>query len=135
VSKERWTETRWQNKVANVKRKDKFGNNQYDHAVEKLTDTLKCLAIHPGDARERISAAYFSFGHLQANEFPEEHRKDWAWIKRETTKFGPLTDCRGKVWRGSVENTMKTVRKSTASKIAKKLYELYWAISDNKPYL
>jgi len=31
-------------------------------------------------------------------------------------------------------NTMKTVKKAVASKIAKKLYELYWAVSDNKPY-
>jgi hypothetical protein len=134
-SEESLPETAWQNNVANVKREDKFGNNKYDHAIEKLTDTLKCLATHPGDARERIAAAHFSFGHLQAEEFPEEYRKDWAWIKKEITKFGPLTDCRGKVWRCSVENTMKTVRKSTASKIARKLYELYWAVSDNKPYL
>ena len=122
------------NKVVCVKREDKYGNKKYDHAVEKLTDTLKCLATHPGDARERIAAAYFSFGHLQAEEFPEECRKDWAWIKKEITKFGPLTDYKGKVWRSSVENTMKTVRKATASKVAKKLYELYWAVSENKQY-
>jgi len=132
VSKQVWTETGWQNKIVSVKREDKFGNNKYDHAVEKLTDTLKCLATHPGDARERIVAAYFSFGHLQAEEFPEEYRKDWVWIKKEITKFGPLTDYKGKVWRGSVENTMKTVRRATASKIVKKLYELYWAVSANK---
>ena len=135
MSKQVWTETGWQNKIVSVKREDKFGNNKYDHAVEKLTDTLKCLATHPGDARERIVAAYFSFGHLQAEEFPEEYRKDWVWIKKEITKFGPLTDYKGKVWRGSVENTMKTVRRATASKIVKKLYELYWAVSANKQYI
>jgi hypothetical protein len=134
LSEECWTETGWQNKVASVKREDKFGNNKCDHAVEKLTDTLKCLATHPGDARERIVAAYCSFGHLRAEEFPEECRKDWNWIKEEITKFGPFTDSRGKVWRSSVENTMKTVRKATASKVAKKLYELYWVVSANRQY-
>lgn len=84
------------NKVACVKREDKFGKNKFDHAVEKLTDTLKCLATHPGDARERITAAYFSFGHLQAEEFPEECRKDWAWIKKEITKFGLLPIAKAK---------------------------------------
>ena len=132
-NKEHWTEIGGQNKVASVKR-DQFGNNKYHHAVEKLTDTLKCLATHHGDARERIVAAYFSFGHLQAKEFPEEYRKDWAWIKKEITKFGPLTDYKGDVWRSNVENTMKNVRKATASRIAKKLYELYWAVSENKQY-
>jgi hypothetical protein len=134
VSKERLPETGWQNKFSSVKREDKFDNNKYDHAVEKLTDTLKCLATHPGDARERIVAAYFSFGHLRAEEFPEECRKDWNWIKEEIIKFGPFTDSQGKVWRSSVENTMKTVRKATASKVAKKLYELYWVVSANRQY-
>jgi hypothetical protein len=131
--KERSTEIGRQNKVASVKR-DRFGNNKYYHAVEKLTDTLKCLATHPGDARKRIAAAYCSFGYLHAEEFPEECRKDWAWIKKEITKFQPLTDYEGKVRQSSVENTMKNVRTATASKVAKKLYELYWVVSANKQY-
>jgi len=122
------------NKIVSMKREDKFGNNKYDHAVEKLTDTLKCLATHPGDARERIVAAYNSFGHLRAEEFPEECRGDWDWIRKEITISGPFTDSQGKVWRSSVENTMKTVRKVTASKVAKKLYELYWVVSANRQY-
>ena len=75
-----------------------------------------------------------SCAHLRVEELPETNRKDWEWIKKEVTKFGPLTDYKGDIWRGSVENTMKTVRKSTASKIAKKFYQLYWAVSKNTPY-
>jgi hypothetical protein len=108
--------------------------NKYYHAVEKLTDTLECLATHPGDARERIAAAFWTFGHLRAEELPERCRKDWEWILKEIRKFGPLTDSKGEVWRGSVENTMNTLRKSTASKIAKKLYKLYWEVSENTRY-
>jgi hypothetical protein len=54
---------------------------------------------------------------------------------KELTKFGPLLNHKGEVWIGSVENTMRKVRKATGSKIAKKIYELYWAVSENQPYL
>jgi hypothetical protein len=64
---------------------------------------------------------------------PEKCRKDWEWITKEITKRGPLS-FEGEVRRGSAENTMKSARRSTASRIAKKLYELYWAVSENTPY-
>jgi hypothetical protein len=108
--------------------------NDYSHAVEKLTMVLECLATHPGDARERVASAYSMCSHLRSDELPEKCRKDWEWIKKEVTKFGPLTDYKGDVWRCSVENTMKTVRKSTGAKIAKKFYALYWTVSKNRPY-
>lgn len=108
--------------------------NNYYHAVEKLTDTLECLATHPGDVRERIFAAYSAFGHLTAEELPEKCRNDWDRIMKQIHKFDPLTDHKGEIYMGSVENTMKSVRKTTASKIAKKLYEIYWIVSENKQY-
>jgi hypothetical protein len=109
--------------------------NKYRHAVEKLTNVLECLATHPGDARERVALAYMSCAHLMAKELPEECRRDWEWIRKEVTKRGPLPDYNGEVWRGSVENTMSRARKSTAARIAKKFYELYWAVSENRPYV
>ena len=108
--------------------------NKYSHAVEKLTTVLECLATHPGDARERVASAYSSCAHLMAQELPEKCRKDWEWIQKEITKRGPLTDSKGDVWRESVKNTMRSAKKSTGAKIAKKFYELYWAVSENKPY-
>ena len=108
--------------------------NKYPHAVEKLTSVLECLATHPGDARERVAAAYLLGSHLRVEELPEKCRKDWVQIIKELTKRGPLIGFKGEVWTGSVENTMKNVRRSTASKIAKKFYALYWVVSDNTPY-
>ncbi len=116
--------------------------NDYSHAIEKFTMVLECLATHPGDARERVALAYSLCCHLRVEELPEKCRKDWEWIEKEVTKFGPLRndkgdvlrDYKGDVCRGSVENTMKTVRKSTGAKIAKTFYALYWAVSKNKPY-
>lgn len=109
--------------------------SRYHYTVEKLTSAVDCLVTHPGDVRERLTCAFLSFHTLNENDFPPELRADWRWVMKELTKFGPLLNHKGEVWIGSVENTMRRVRKATGVKIAKKLYELYWAVSKNKPYL
>ena len=111
-----------------------MGPDPYSYAVEKLTTTLECLATHPGDVRERLTSAFPTFCTLTKDDFPPEYQKKWEWVQKELTKFGPLRDCKGEVWRGSVENTMKRVRKKTGAKIAKTIYELYWAVSENQQY-
>ena len=108
--------------------------NPYSYTVEKLTNALECLATHKGDARERVVHALESCITLSEDDFPEEHRGKWRWVKREATKYGPVLNHRNVVLFGSIENTMRHVRNSTASKIAKGLYELYWAVSRNTQY-
>lgn len=108
--------------------------NNYKYAIEKLTNALECLATHPGDARERVASAYLVCAGLRVEDLPEKSKKDWLWIISELTKRGPLTNYTGEVWRGSIENTMKSARKSTASKIAKKFFQIYWAVSENRQY-
>ncbi|MCK4913035.1 MAG: hypothetical protein KAS69_00365 [Planctomycetes bacterium] len=107
---------------------------RYNYAVEKLTTTLKCLATHPGDVRKRLKAASLIFCVLREGDFPPEHRNEWRWVKNELTKFGPLLNDKGEIWQGSIENTMYRIRKKTGSKIAKKIYELYWVVSENQQY-
>ena len=109
--------------------------NPHGYAVEKLMLTLECLATHPGDARQRVLAASFQFLRLREENFPEAHRSEWRWVVKQVTKCGPLLDHKGEPWRGSVENTMRRIRNSTASKIADKLYKLYWVVSENESYL
>ncbi len=106
----------------------------YCYAVEKLTNTLECLATHPGDARERLTSAYLTFHTLNEDNFPQKYQKKWKSIKTEITKFGPPPDYKSIPRQGSVENTMSRIRKNTAAKIAKEIYELYWAVSKNKRY-
>ena len=84
--------------------------------------------------RARIRDAHLSFLTLEADDFPEQFRADWEWIISEITKFGPTYDYRGEIRLGSIENTMNRVRNNTAARVAKKLYELYWAVSENKQY-
>jgi hypothetical protein len=107
---------------------------RYDYTIEKLTNTLEILATHPGDVRERLTDAFLSFQTLRNDDFPLENRKDWDWVLSELTKYRPLINNKGEVWRGSIENTMRRVQKSTASKIAKQIYKLYWIVSENKQY-
>lgn len=109
-------------------------NNQYGYAVEKLTSAIAVLISHPGDARARLYSAFLTFHTLQERDFPPHLVKKWQWIIKELTKFGPLVDLNGKVWRGSVEHTMSRIRNSTASKIIKMINELYWELSENVPY-
>jgi hypothetical protein len=108
--------------------------NQYHYTVEKLTGAINCLATHPGDVRERLTCAFQGFLTLTEKDFPSELQADWRWVMNELTKYGPLLNHKGEVWIGSVDNTMRKVRKATGSKIAKKIYELYWAVSENQLY-
>jgi len=95
---------------------------------------LAVLTIHHGDARERLNAAFFNFHTLNHEDFPKHLQKKWQWVIKEITKLGPLLDSEGKIWRGSVENTLRRIRKRTASKIIAVIYQIYWEISDNKQY-
>lgn len=104
------------------------------YALEKLTNALECLATHPGDVRERLVSAHMCFHTLNVSDFPVECQADWRWIMSELTKFGPLYDHKGDIYKGSVQNTMARVRETTAEKIAKRIFQLYWTISDNQPY-
>jgi hypothetical protein len=74
------------------------------------------------------------FHTLKVSDFPAECQADWGWIMSELTKFGPLYDHKGDIYKGSVQNTMARVRKTTAEKIAKRIFQLYWTISDNQLY-
>jgi hypothetical protein len=109
--------------------------NQYHYTVEKLGGAIECLATHPGDVRERLTQAFLGFHTLTETDFPPELRADWLWVKKELTKYGPVLNHKGEVWIGSVANTMRKVRKATGSKIAKKIYALYWAVSEKNPYI
>lgn len=106
----------------------------HSYTVEKLTDALTCLATHPGDARKRVVSAYYCIHTLDETDFPEECRKDWNWILAELTKRGSFVDQNGNTTCGAVENTMNRRKNKTASKIAEKIYELYWQVSENTKY-
>lgn len=105
-----------------------------DYTIEKLTNALKILATHPGDARKRMIVAYLAIRSLNECDFPVIHRAEWNAIIAELTKHPPECDANGNVLRSSVERTMTSRTNRTAAKIAERLYDLYWAISENRQY-
>lgn len=104
----------------------------YWYTIEKLTSALKTLATHPGDARERVAAAYESCFTLQEDDFPPEQVKHWRKLMREFDRFPPITGPNGKVYMGSAEVWTKKVRKQTGAKMAKLLWDLYWSVTNNE---
>lgn len=107
----------------------------YSYAIEKITNTLECLTTHPGNVRERIAAAFLLFHTVTVKHLPEKCGEDWRWVMSEIHKYEPGLDYKGDVTAGSVEYTMKQIRKVTAVRIAKKICKVYWAVSQNKKYL
>jgi hypothetical protein len=108
--------------------------SSYSHTLEKLTNAIKILATDPGDARKRTAHAFLELSSVQTRDFPPDLQNDWELLERQMTKCDPLLNHKGEVWRGSVENTMSRVRNSTAASLAKKIWDLYWALTENKLY-
>lgn len=105
-----------------------------DYVREKLMNALHVLATHKEDVRERVGDAFLVCHTLQPEDFPPSLRDDWIWITQQVTRSGPVEGPDGKIWRGSVENTMKRIQRETGRKIASRIWELYWATSRNTRY-
>jgi hypothetical protein len=106
---------------------------QHAYAIEKLTNALRILAAHKGDARERVAHAYIACAYLTEKDFPEKLRSDWRWIEHEVTKSGPYATPNGKMI-SAPENTMRKRHRQTAAKIAQRMWDLYRAVSGNTEY-
>jgi hypothetical protein len=100
------------------------------YANEKLSNAVRILATHPGDARARLKNAYFECNPLDKADFPEELQKVWLEIVYDLTKKGPIyKEWNGELWKGSLENTLEHMYNKSASKIARKVYDLYKDLS------
>ena len=98
------------------------------YAYEKLLVALDSLATGPGDVRKRLLIAYESFHPLKEAHFPQHLRKDFRWVLDQVTKHGPVYDYKGRLDRGSVEETLRRIKNGTGVKIAAKLLRLYHAL-------
>ena len=98
--------------------------NQYLYINEKLGQAVHSLAILPGDVRNRLRFAFLDFHPLRESDFPPGLKKDWKWIMKQLTRFGPIYNYKGDVVVGSVDNTMRRIKNSTGVKIARRIYDL-----------
>jgi hypothetical protein len=108
---------------------DRYGPSIYAH--EKLLAALEGLATGPGDVRERLLAAYETFHPLTQSHFPPHLRKDFTWVLKQLKKCEPIYDYKGRLLRGSVEETLRHIKNVTGAKIATRIYRLYHALDED----
>ena len=100
------------------------------YASEKLTRSVRLLAVLPGDVRSRLLHAFMEFHPLKEADFPPELQKHFRWVMKELTKRGPMLNHKGEVYRGSVEHTLSHIRNSTGAKIAERLVMLHDGVEE-----
>ncbi len=100
------------------------------YAQEKLLIAVDCLAIGEGDVRQRLQAVFQDLCFLTEQDFPDHLRRDWLWVIEQMSRYGPLEDQYGNAWRGSIENTMRKIRRVTGVKIAQRLIFLRNELED-----
>lgn len=105
---------------------DTYGPSIYAH--EKLLGALESLATGPGDVRARLLTAYETFHPLTPSHFPLHLRKDFGWVLKQLKKREPIYDSKGRLVRGSVEETLRHIKNITGAKIATRIYRLYHAL-------
>lgn len=91
-----------------------------DYALTLLEEAVFHLATFPGPITERLKPILVRIVVLMEDDFSAELLPHWKWVWEMATQCGPVT--RGEdVLKGSIDNTMDTIRRSTASKIARRL--------------
>ena len=97
----------------------------FTYARGNLSKAVEVLVSAYGDVRQRVAIAWGELGMLKATDFPPQLRKDWDWIVAQSTRYGPRRNADGTIGESSVGQTMRRIRCTTASKIAKKIWLLY----------
>jgi len=101
---------------------------------EKLNHAIECLATGKGNIKQRLEDAYYIYHPLLTDDFPKALQKDYEWVIKEMTKFGPKLKDDGTVFKGAVPHTMQRIRNNTGEKIAKRIYFLYCEMNNNENY-
>lgn len=98
------------------------------YADQVLSRAVRILAVGSGDVRSRLLTAYSDFHPLTPLHFPEVLRQDFEWINQQLTRRGPKLGHDGEVKMGSVEWTLRNIRRTTGVKIAQRLVFLQEAV-------
>lgn len=106
-----------------------------DYLVEKLTNAMSALATGEGDIRSRLEVTYLCTCSLNPEDFPSDLRSKWESIQSRLTKRDPLCSSQGSVIRGSVKETLRSIRNKEGTQIAQEIEDIYWRVSKNQKYL
>lgn len=97
---------------------------KYDYVKSKISDAIFELCTGQEDVRHRLLSAAEATISLTHNNFPPDLLPLWIKIHAMLTKYGPETDAEGKILEGAIKNTLRKIRNSSGTKIAKNLYQL-----------
>ena len=118
-------------------------DGQYRYAYEKFESAVYLLAVCPGDVRDRLRAVWAEIGHLTPDHLPSKLHKDFNLIDRSLNRFeemypGQLAELNKKEaaspgykqrfpnhWPTPIEATLRRIKNSTGSKIARIIYKIY----------
>lgn len=101
---------------------------KYTYTKEKISQAVHELAIGEGDVRYRLTKAYLCFHILTTKDFPEDLRLEWQDFLKQLNKKGPYKARDGRVMLNSVQNTMRHIRNSTASRLASQLMAINYKL-------
>ena len=106
--------------------------------LERVTKALEALCVGKGDIRSRLEDAVSShLIHLTEESFPSGLRSTFTKIIQQSTKYDasdlyragliPLEDLSpgNRYYKGRIHPTMRRIRRSTGSKIAREIWSLH----------
>ncbi len=98
------------------------------NALGELNRIVYTLATDVGEIKPRLSKA-LKRSFIMDSDFPDDLKSEWRRLRTEFEKRGPMLNRDGSVYMSADQNTIRRMRKATASKIAERLVDLYFALS------
>ncbi|MFA6482968.1 MAG: hypothetical protein WCW62_10345 [Bacteroidales bacterium] len=94
---------------------------------QKLFGAVYALATSPATIQLRLAYAFQGIiaSRLSEKSFPDDLVDDWSLIHQSLTSAGPILDKAGRLFVGSIENTIRQFSDEQCSDICAKIVELY----------
>ena len=105
-----------------------FDYAQVEYAHEKFNLAVRSMAVHPGDVRERLEAAYLILMVVNPRELPLPLQEHLQWISDQLTWRAPRWE-----GEGSLRATLVKMRKATGAKIAMRIMAIKDALDELCP--
>ncbi|MGK4568181.1 hypothetical protein [Flavobacterium sp. 3HN19-14] len=99
-------------------------DDNFLYLAKKFSMLIEGLIIGEGNAKERLLENSFLLHSVFGLNFPEELNSQKEKIIKQLSKFPVLVEDDKIIW-SSYDRTIQKIRKSTASKIIKEIYNLY----------
>ena len=93
------------------------------YAEEKFSEAVEALTLGGGDIKERLKDAYGCFHPVTVADLPDHLKADFEWIKAHLLAKPSLVARESKsIVSGSLEQTLRFMRRKTGQDIAKRIF-------------